>query len=574
MHFAFKGKRPEISQRISGELSGSIHARLDEWQAQGVGRKIWEKDGTVWVADPQQAAATPELTNRLDWLELPEQMSEKIEGLEAFAAEIRQAGFSQVVLLGMGGSSLAPEVFMSIFGNRPGSPTLLVLDSTEPGAVQQLTGRLDLKKTLFLVSSKSGGTLETSSFYKYFYSLVSLGSSQPGLQFAAITDPGSSLEKMAREKKFRRIFSSPPGVGGRFSALTEFGLVPAALLGMDLTKLLERAVSLVSACQAGVPAPNNPGLVLGAALGELALAGRNKLTLLTSPAIAPFNVWVEQLVAESTGKNKTGIVPVVEEIPGTPAQYGQDRVFVYTRLEGDRNQDLDQAAASLEAAGHPMIRIELKDKYDLGGEFFVWELATAAAGAVLKINPFDQPDVELAKRKARELMQAYKETGELPKVKPRLQTPAVEAFSPHALAGDGLKAMLQEFLSQVRPGDYLALMAYLPMTPEIQQSLQAIRHQWRGRFRLATTLGFGPRFLHSTGQLHKGDSNQGVFIQITRQQPASLPIPGEPYGFETLVAAQAQGDYQALEEKGRRLLRLHIVGELEQGLAAIAEAAG
>lgn len=557
-----------VSKQISpmsldlGTYQKAVDIRLKAWDAAKVAPRIWEKDGAVWVADPVQAAQTPELTNRLGWLTLAAEMLAQVDNLTAFADEIKAAGFRQVVLLGMGGSSLAPEVFMRTFYTGEGLP-LTVLDSTNPVQVASVAASLvDLSQTLFLVSSKSGGTIETISAFKYFYERVGQAKANPGENFVALTDPGSGLEKLAKEKSFRRIFSTPPEVGGRYSALTLFGLVPAALVGVNLTKLLNRANSMADACRNS--ASRNPGLQLGAGLGELALVGRDKVTFFTSPKIAAFGVWVEQLIAESTGKLGAGILPVADEAIGEPAVYDNDRLFVYLRLAGDDNVELDGKVDVLEAAGHPVIRIYLDELEDLGQEFFRWEMATAVAGAVLKINPFDQPNVELAKIKARELMAEFDTTGQLPLDRPTLDYDDIDAYGP--AMGETVTEALKAFLSGFRPGDYVAIMAYLPYQPEIDAALNELRLQIRAGLRAATTVGYGPRFLHSTGQLHKGDGNKGLFIQLTHTPGTDVEVPGEKYTFATLHAAQAQGDYNALKENSRRLIRFHI--EQGQDIAA------
>jgi transaldolase/glucose-6-phosphate isomerase len=552
-----------VSKQVSPmslELGGyhqAVEVRLKAWNAAKVAQRIWDKDSTVWVADPAQAAQTPELTNRLGWLNLPADMLAEVDNLTAFAADIKAAGFQQVVLLGMGGSSLAPEVFMRTFfspAEEVGFP-LTVLDSTNPVQVATVAASLvDLTKTLFLVSSKSGGTIETISAFKYFYDLVGKAKAHPGENFVALTDPGSGLEKLAQEKGFRRIFSTPPEVGGRYSALSFFGLVPVALVGINLAKLLRRANSMADACRNS--ALNNPGLQLGAVLGELALLDRDKVTFFTSPKIAAFGVWVEQLIAESTGKLGTGLVPVADEAINEPAAYHNDRLFVYLRLVGDDNVALDGQVDVLEAAGHPVIRIHLDELEDIGQEFFRWEMATAAAGAILKINPFDQPNVELAKLKARELMAEFEKSGQLPLDRPTLDYDDIDVYGP--AMGETVLEALKAFLSHFRVGDYVALMAYLPYQPDIDAALNGLRLRIRDGLRAATTIGYGPRFLHSTGQLHKGDGNKGLFIQITHTPDTDVKVPGEKYSFAVLHAAQAQGDYHALQQNHRRLIRFHI----------------
>ncbi len=558
----------EVSrQRFTlGPYADAVNARQRSWSEANVTRRIWRKDATVWVPDPEEAALTPELINRLGWLSIPEVMHDQLDTLHDFADGIRKEGFTHVVLLGMGGSSLAPEVYMTTFGNAPGYPPLTVLDSTHPASVHNITDSVDVANTLFLVSSKSGGTTETLSFFKFFHNAVSAVKENPGQNFVAITDPGSPLETFAAEKKLRRVFSSPPDVGGRYSALTYFGLVPAALIGINLHKLLDRAITMLHATHYCVPVAENPGLALGAAMGELAVAGRDKITFFASPSIETFGVWVEQLIAESTGKNGKGILPVAGERLGTPDHYGDDRFFVCLRMEGDENDLLDKGVNALEAAGHPVIRISLDEREDLAGEFFRWEMATAAAGAVLGINPFDQPNVEAAKVKAREMLKAFQETGSLPADAPTLVEGDIEAFGGSGKNGANIREIFADFVKFGGPGDYVALMAYVPRTVENDAILESIRLTLRDRLKVATTLGYGPRFLHSTGQLHKGNGNKGLFIQITHAPVSDIAIPGEPYSFGTLIAAQALGDFRALAEGGRRLIRFHIKGDVSVGL--------
>ncbi|MBN1994158.1 MAG: bifunctional transaldolase/phosoglucose isomerase [Anaerolineae bacterium] len=559
---ALEEKREAIvSQQVSpmamdlGDFQAMVDVRLKAWNAANVAARIWQRDGTVWIADPEQAAQTKELANRLGWLEIgPERLAQADE-VAAFAAQIRAVGYKAVVLLGMGGSSLAPEVYMATFGAKADGLPLIVLDSTNPDQISAVKANLaNPAQTLFLVSSKSGGTLETLSLFKHFYQVVGAVKANPGENFVAITDPGSGLEKLAKEKKFHRVFLAPPEVGGRYSALTYFGLVPAALIGVDLPKLLRRANSMANACRNH--APQNPGLQLGAALGELALAGRDKVTFFASPKIAAFGVWMEQLIAESTGKQGVGILPVADEAIAEPIFYNNDRVFVYLRLAGDDNVDLDGQVDMLAAGGHPVITIQLDELADLGQEFFRWEMATAAAGAALKINPFNQPNVESAKAKAKALMTEFEQSGFLPADTPTLDYDDIDAYGP--AMGETVTEALKAFLTHYRPGDYVAIMAYLPQTPDTDAALNELRLRLRNGLRSAVTVGYGPRFLHSTGQLHKGDGNKGLFVQLTHTPVTDVEIPGEKYTFATLVAAQAQGDYHALKENGRRLIRFHI----------------
>jgi glucose-6-phosphate isomerase len=549
-----------VSQQVSpmamnlDNYQGSVDVRLKAWNAADVAARIWNEDGTVWVADPELVAQTSDLTNRLGWLTLPDQMLEEVDTLTAFVEEVQEAGFKEIMLLGMGGSSLAPQLFMETFGASNGLP-LTVLDSTDPDQIDAVTkGLKDISTTLFVVSSKSGNTLEMLSLYKHFFRLVGEVKTVPGENFVAITDAGSGLDILAQDNKFRRVFHANPEVGGRYSALSHFGLVPAALTGINLGRLLRRARSMANACRN--QAPYNPGLTLGAAMGELALQGRDKITFFTSPSISSFGMWVEQLIAESLGKQGTGILPVVGEAVTEPALYGNDRLFVYLRMAGDENVSLDARVNVLEAAGHPVIWIDMDELEDLGQEFFRWEMGTAAAGAVLKLNPFDQPNVELAKQKARQLMTEFEQTGVLPGETPTLDYDDIDAYGP--VMGATVTEALAAFLSQFRPGDYVALMAYLPYSADIDTALSTVRQEIRAVLRAATTVGYGPRFLHSTGQLHKGDGNNGLFVQITHTPATDVDIPGEPYSFATLLAAQAQGDYNALLDSGRRIIRFHI----------------
>ena len=547
-----------------------ISARLTAWAETAVASRIWAQDPTVWVPDPAQAAATPELSNRLGWLTAPEEMAAQVPALTEFAGWIAAEGYRDVVLLGMGGSSLAPELYAQTFGSAPGRPRLTVLDSTDPAAVAAVADRLDPELTLFVVSSKSGSTLETMSFYEFFREQLGLLPGDPGGNFVAITDPGSGLEALALRQGFRQVFPGPPEVGGRYSALTNFGLVPAALIGVPLEALLARARQMAAACGPQVAPAESPGLALGAILGELALTGRDKATFFLSPGVRAFGGWVEQLIAESTGKEETGILPVPEDFPGRPEAYGPDRLLVYLRLDGDDNASLDAAWEALMGAGQPGLRLTLRNKLDLGAEFFRWELATAAAGAALGINPFDQPNVALAKQKAGALVSQYEATGHLPELTPALTQDGVSVYDGGTASAPTVERLLQAFLAQIHPGDYVALQAYLPPTPAGEDLLRQMQASLRDTLRLAVTRGWGPRYLHSTGQLHKGDAGHGLFLQITHDTEPDLPVPGHSYTFGVILAAQAQGDFQALQERGRRVLRLHFTGPVEAGLTKIA----
>jgi len=552
-----------------GLLQTRVTDRLAAWETVAFCRRLWQKDPTLWSSRP-----LPELADRLGWLTLPEMMHEQAVDLRAFAEEVKTEGIRHVVLLGMGGSSLAPEVFQKTFGNSPGSPALLVLDSTHPSAVRAIEAQIDPRRTLFLFSSKSGTTLEPLSFFRYFWHYVSNHARIPGRHFAAITDPGTSLEGLARERGFRRVFAAPPDVGGRYSALTVFGLVPAALIGVDIHRLLDRAWTMAEAAAFCVPVPENPSLALGAALGELALAGRDKVTFAVSPSLAAFPAWLEQLIAESTGKDGKGIVPVAEEPPGSPKVYGSDRFFVYLRVHGDDNTSLDAHVDALETAGHPVARIRLTERADLGQEFFRWEVAVAAAGAVLGIHPFNQPDVQLAKDLAQRAMAGAGLKGASTKAPGGNGGGSdLPIFALQRSTSRGaLTGTLDSWLAKARPGDYVALQAYLAPTPEATAALQKIRVALQRRLRLATTLGFGPRFLHSTGQLHKGGPNTGLFLQLTDEPREALPVPETDYTFEALIRAQALGDLQALTQRDRRVLSVHLGTDMLGGLDQIADA--
>jgi hypothetical protein len=491
-------------------------------------------------------------------------------------------GFRTAALLGMGGSSLCPEVFATIFGAAESCLNLLVLDTTDPGAILSTEAGIDPSRTLFLVSSKSGTTVETLSLYRYFRDRIrALGSGDAGRQFVAITDPGSSLEDLARTDGFRRTFLNPPDIGGRYSALSFFGLLPAALLGMDLPRLLDRASRMVSSCGPGIRPQANPGLLLGAILGEAARAGRDKLTFLLSPEVASFGYWVEQLVAESTGKEGRGLLPVEGEAPGPPSAYGQDRIVVYLRLRDADNRATDSAAAAFREAAHPLLRLDLDDTYDLGGEFLRWEVATATAGAILEVDPFDEPNVKESKDNTRRILAGLGEDGRLPAPDPLHTEKPLALYASEEGARTIRKeleqrrwtartpALLAAFLSGAAASDYVALMAYTGRNEERETILQSIRIAIRDGLHLATTLGFGPRFLHSTGQYHKGGPDRGIFLQVTADDPEDLPVPETSHTFGTLKAAQAMGDLQALAGRGRRALRIHLSGDTASALQAL-----
>ncbi len=528
-----------------GELAPAVDRRLAEWEAEGVGRRIWDRDPTVWAETD-----LPELSDRLGWLTLPGEMAAQLEELKGFASTVAEGSMTHVVLAGMGGSSLAPEVFQATLGNAEGYPELIVLDSTHPDAVRSIDDRIDLATTLFVIASKSGTTLETMSFFQYFWARLGAAGLAQGDHFIALTDPGSQLVELAETRRFRRVFETPPEVGGRYSALTAFGLVPAALIGADVDQILASAAAVAAACSAATPAAENPGLVLGAIWGEAALAGRDKVTFVVSPSLTAFPNWLEQLIAESTGKDGTGIVPVAGEDLAPPEGYADDRLFVRYRLAGEN--DADSELAALAKAGHPVVTIELAQLEDLGGEIFRAEFATAAAGAVLGIHPFNQPDVQLAKELARQAM-----AGDLNGGAP------IGAVSP-ANANE-----LMTWLGSLPEGGYIGLQAYAPMTATTTELLQALRLHLRDATTAATTVGFGPRFLHSTGQLHKGGPSKAIFMQLVTEPAEDLPVPETDYAFGHLIAAQAEGDYRALQERGQQVLRVQLGHDSDLGLETL-----
>jgi transaldolase/glucose-6-phosphate isomerase len=559
-------------------LHSAVAATLEQLEEQKFPQRLWDRDPSLWKNDPEHQGV---IRNALGWLRVSHAMLGHLEALSSFVQEVKSAGFSHAVVLGMGGSSLCPDVCRATFGTAPGFLQLHVLDSTVPASVARIEKSVDLEHTLFLVSSKSGGTVEPISFFKFFYERIrALKGERAGENFVAITDPGTSLEKLANEKKFRRVFPGVPDIGGRYSALSNFGIVPAALAGVDVQTLLERAERMVQACAASMPVQENPGMVLGTTLAEAARRGRDKITFVISRGIETFADWAEQLIAESTGKEGKGLLPVAGEALGEPRVYGKDRIFVYLKLETDADGSIESALNALEAVGHPVIRISLRDKLDLGQEFFRWEVATATAGALLGIDPFDQPNVQESKDNTRRLLEEYREKGRFPEEEPLLDFDGLKFYGDAAARTDSAKlgaagkspeGLLAAFLSEARPGDYIALMAYLEPRAEHAAALQSVRVRLRDSTRLATTLGYGPRFLHSTGQLHKGGANNGLFIQITADDAEDLPIPGEPYSFSILKQAQALGDLRSLESKQRRVIRLHLGKDVPAQLARLGE---
>jgi glucose-6-phosphate isomerase len=543
-----------------GTHEKGIRARLGRYVEDRVAERLWDKDASLWAQD---AAARKVVQNRLGWLDAPAQGARDRDRYEALARATRERGDRHVILLGMGGSSLCPEVMTRVFAPAPGFPSLAVLDSTHPAAVLFAGRDAPLGHTSFLVSTKSGTTLETRSLFHYFWQLVEAAEHRsPGPAFIAITDPGTPLEAEARTKGFRAILSGPPTVGGRYSALTPFGLAPAALLGVDLEKLLGRANAMAERCR--LPGEDNPGLFLGAALCELGLAGRDKVTLIIDPPFASFGLWLEQLLAESLGKDGKGLIPVVESVLGPPSSYGDDRVFVHLGV-GAGSPEIERALAALEAVGHPVLRLPLEDAYDLAGEDFLWEVATAVIAHGLGVNAFDEPNVAESKKNTESVLDELARTGSFESETPWARTKGLELYGPPGAPPPGGKTggeaellrLWDTWLAARPAGSYLSLQAYLPTLPVFEEILETTKRKLRDRTRLAVTTGFGPRFLHSTGQLHKGGPPKGAFVQITAGSSASLPIPEAPFGFEQLIRAQALGDARSLGGRMLPFLRLH-----------------
>jgi len=567
------------AERYSASLGGlqaQVDDRLRRFDADKIISRIWEKDATVWKPNDPDAQKT--IKNRLGWLDVASKMLHAAGDMKQFASEVRDQGYTSVVLLGMGGSSLAPEVIHQVFGGAEGFPRFFMLDSTHPDTIAAIERRIDPAKSLFVVSTKSGGTTETISFYRYFREKVDAAKGdKAGENFVAITDPGSSLEALAQKEGFRRTFLNMADIGGRYSALSYFGIVPAALMGVDIERLLDCSETMVEASAPGIPAAENPGAWLGAVMGEAYRAGRDKVTITTSPALDSFGLWAEQLIAESTGKEGKGIVPITGEPIGRPSAYGRDRLFVYLRLEGSIDKQQEHDLGKLEESGQPVVRLNIKTKDDLGAEFFRWELAVAIAGMVVGIDPFDEPNVQESKDNTKRLLDVFQKEGKLPEQAPLIESDGLALYGDgEALARAGsegtLQTALRAFFGTVGAGDYVSILAYIPSTGEQEELLLDARRAIRDSCRVATTFGYGPRFLHSTGQLHKGGPNKGVYIQITSDPMKDLPIPGQPFSFGTLIRAQSMGDLQSLQKHGRRAIRLHVKGDLSQGIEHAREA--
>ncbi len=559
---------------LPAEIDAAVKKNLNDWRASGRVRRLWQHDATLWTNEDESAW--------LGWLGIVDEQLATAGQREAFAAEIKKEGFSDILLLGMGGSSLCPEVLALTFGQVPGFPRLHILDSTDPAQIRSIEKQIDLAKTLFIVSSKSGSTLEPNIYKQYFFERVqqTIGTDKAGGRFIAITDPGSKMQQVAERDRFRNIFYGLPSIGGRYSALSNFGIIPGAAMGLDTAKFLQRTKEMVEACKPASAVEQNPGAMLGLIMGTAAKAGQDKITLVTSPGISDLGAWLEQLIAESTGKLGKGIIPIDREDLGAPEVYGKDRIFAYIRLESGPDSAQDSKVAALEKAGHSVVRIAVPDIYSLGQEFFRWEIATAVAGSILGINAFNQPDVEASKIVTKKLTSEYEAKGSLPSETPILEEGGIKLFTDEKNAAElaksagtdkSLKSYLRAHLSRIGVGDYFAVLGYVEMNAEHEALLQSIRMSVRDRKHVATCLGFGPRFLHSTGQDYKGGPNSGVFLQITCDDAQDLQVPGQKYTFGVVKAAQARGDFQVLAERDRRALRLHLGSDVKAGLKKLAE---
>jgi len=575
-HEAGAGRINRMTSVLPPAMAAAVTRSLDEWQEQGKMRRLWQRDPSIWSGKDEGAW--------LGWLGITNEQLAHVQRFRHIADVAKSAGISDVLLMGMGGSSLCPEVMKATFGSHEGFPELHVLDSTDPAQVKAFEQRLNLERTLFVVSSKSGSTLEPNVFKQYFYDLVvkAVGAQEAGHRFVAITDPGSKMQQVAEADGFRQVFFGWPNIGGRYSALSDFGLVPAAIVGVDIPKFLDRTEAMVCACMPSVPVHENPGAVLGTILGVAATQfARDKVTIVASPGIASLGGWLEQLIAESTGKQGHGLIPIDRERLLAPEMYGTDRIFVYLRLQSAPDTSQDTSLEALERAGHPVVRITLDDPYDLGEEFFRWEIATAVTGSILGIHPFDQPDVEASKTATRKLTTAYEHDGKLPEETPFFAGDGVKLFTDEknlsALtratgSRPSLANYLRAHLNRLGDGDYFALLAYLEMNGANERELQSIRDQVLSAKRVATCVEFGPRFLHSTGQAYKGGPNTGVFLQLTCDDALDIPVPGQQYTFGVVKAAQARGDFDVLLKRERRALRIHLGTDVSAGLSSLQKA--
>jgi transaldolase/glucose-6-phosphate isomerase len=560
--------------RLPPRLQAAVDEASERARQEGWTRRLWAKDASLWTGADE--------SRWLGWLDAGLGRCIDLEALEAFQAEVKAEDFAHVLLLGMGGSSLGPEVLAQTFGAQPGFPSLLVLDSTDPAQIRRVQAQLDARSTLVIVSSKSGTTLEPDVLHRYFFAWMAdaLGEAGAGARFVAITDPGSKLEATAAAQNFRRVFHGLPEIGGRYSVLSNFGMVPAAAIGLDLKGFVESTRVMTRACAPSAPPSANPGVLLGLMLGEAARTGRDKLTFFASKGLADLGAWLEQLVAESTGKQGKALIPVDGEPPGPTGAYGRDRVFVHLRLAGVDSPELDAAADALQEAGHPLVWITVNGRESLGQEFFRWEIATAIAGAVMELDPFDQPDVEASKLKTRALTEAYERSGALPVQTPIVRSDGIALYADprnadalrQAAGAATVEAYLDAHFRRAHAGDYIGLLAYMDRSRPHIEALQQIRRRIRDRKHVATVVGFGPRFLHSTGQAYKGGPDSGVFLQITAEAAEELEVPGRGYGFGVVEAAQAQGDLEVLVERGRRVVRLDLGRNVEEGLRRLADA--
>jgi transaldolase / glucose-6-phosphate isomerase len=559
------------SYKLPDSFSRPFEAAREDWKKNEKVRRLWQSDASLWTGTDEN--------KWLGWLGITQEQLAHISALHDIAADIKKAGFKHALLLGMGGSSLCPEVLRMTFGKITGYPELHVLDSTDPAQIKAIEGQVDLSSTVCIVSSKSGSTLEPNIYKQYFFERVKekVGEAEVGKRFIAVTDPGSKMQEVAERDKFRKIFTGVPSIGGRYSALSNFGMVPGAVMGIDIDKFLNNTAEMVKACGAASPVDQNPGVLLGLILGVGANLGRDKATIIASPGISDLGAWLEQLIAESTGKLGKGIIPVDREPLAKPETYGKDRIFAYLRLESAPNKSQDAAIDALEAAGNPVVRIQVDDIYNLGQEFFRWEIATAVAGSIIGINAFNQPDVEASKIETKKLTSEYEKTGKLPDETPFFEGDGVKLYADEkntaSLKGKSrLADVLRSHLDRLGSGDYFALLAYITMNDANEKALQAIRLAVRDNKKVATVLGFGPRFLHSTGQAYKGGPNSGVVLQITCDDAVDLPVPGQKYTFGTVKAAQARGDFAVLAERGRRALRVHLGKDVAAGLATLTKA--
>jgi len=564
-----------LTYKLPDEFAKAVAANIEDWRKNDKVKRLWAKDASLWTNTDE--------SKWLGWLTIVAEQIAQHDKLKKVAADIEKAGFTHCVLLGMGGSSLCVEVFAKTYGHEPGRPQMHVLDSTDPAQIRTIEKNIDINKTIFIVASKSGSTLEPNIFKQFFYDLVTkaVGAAEAGKRFIATSDPGSHMQKVAETDGFRNIFYGVPSIGGRYSALSNFGMVPAAIQGVGIQKFLERAEEMVMGCGASVAADKNPGAILGAILGTGQKLGRDKVTLFTSAGISDLGAWLEQLIAESSGKEGKGLIPVDREAIGASGVYGNDRIFVYVRLDGSSDAKLDADVDALEKAGQPVVRIGVADKYDLGEEFFRWEIAVAVACSIIGIDAFNQPDVEASKIETRKLTDEYERVGSLPAESPFFEGNGVKLFTDpkntdalkQAVGSDAsLVGYLKAHLNRLKAGDYLGLLAYIERNDVHQAQLQTVRHSIRDKKKVATCLGFGPRFLHSTGQAYKGGPNSGVFLQITCDDAADLAVPGQKYTFGIVKAAQARGDFQVLADRNRRALRVHLGADLAAGLKTLQDA--